>query len=162
MNDEFKLQVTPKEGDSGLSLSKVRSGLIARGRKDAEMLAALAEAESELAPESEIKRLHDLYDLHVSDDGRSLEVLRQDAKRGDAKSQYLIAESPGRHPGPQVEPMKWLRKAAEQDFAPAQFRLGAMYDGDLFARMASLGWFADLLPPCLIGVRAGRLPDRIS
>ena len=82
MNDEFKLQVTPKEGDSGLSLSKVRSGLIARGRKDAEMLAALAEAESELAPESEIKRLHDLYDLHVSDDGRSLEVLRHDAKRG--------------------------------------------------------------------------------
>ena len=50
-------------------------------------------------------------------------------KGGDAKSQYLIAESPGRHPGPQVEPMKWLRKAAEQGFAPAQFKLGAMYDG---------------------------------
>lgn len=38
MTDETKLQITRKEGESSLILSKVRSGLIARGRKDAEVL----------------------------------------------------------------------------------------------------------------------------
>ena len=38
MTDESNLQIRPKEGDSSLSLSTVRSGLIARGRRDAEVL----------------------------------------------------------------------------------------------------------------------------
>ena len=124
MNDEFNLQVTPKERDSSLILSKVRSSLIARGRKDAEVLAVLAEteAEFELTPESAIKPLS--Y-LHVSNKGRSLEDVRKDAENGDAKSQYLVADSPGLH---NVEPLTWFRKAAEQGYAPAQFKLGAMYD----------------------------------
>jgi hypothetical protein len=38
MSDESQLQVTPKVGDSSLSLSRVRTGLFARGLRDAAML----------------------------------------------------------------------------------------------------------------------------
>ena len=38
MTDETKLQVTRKDGESALALSKLRSGLVARGRRDAEGL----------------------------------------------------------------------------------------------------------------------------
>jgi hypothetical protein len=38
VSDESQLQVRPKDENSSLSLSKVRSGLIARGRRDAEAL----------------------------------------------------------------------------------------------------------------------------
>lgn len=39
MMGESRLQVRPKDGDSSLILSKARSGLVARGRRDAAMLA---------------------------------------------------------------------------------------------------------------------------
>jgi hypothetical protein len=38
VTDETKLQVTRKDGESSLTLSKARSGLITRGRRDAEAL----------------------------------------------------------------------------------------------------------------------------
>jgi hypothetical protein len=40
MSDESQLQIRPKEANSSLSLSKVRSELIARGRRDAATLGA--------------------------------------------------------------------------------------------------------------------------
>jgi len=123
VSDESKLQISLKDADSSLSLVKVRSGLIARGRKDAEMLAVLAEAESDLAPESEIGRL--TY-LHVSDDGRPLEDVLQAALNGDAKSQYQVADKPGLY---NVDALTWLRRAAERGYAPAQFRLGVSLAG---------------------------------
>ncbi len=39
MTEESQLQITPKDGDSSLSLSNTRCTLIARGRRDAAMLA---------------------------------------------------------------------------------------------------------------------------
>ena len=46
MSDESQLQVRPKDGDSSLSLSRVRSGLIARGRRDAAMPRRAAASEA--------------------------------------------------------------------------------------------------------------------
>jgi TPR repeat protein len=56
------------------------------------------------------------------------------AQAGDAWSQTMLAlelRDGVNGPADQVQAIKWLRKAAQQDFTPAEALLGAMYaDGD--------------------------------
>lgn len=54
MSDESKLQVIKKDGKSSLAISTLRSGLIARGSRDAEVL--LRDRVIELTPEGDEKR----------------------------------------------------------------------------------------------------------
>jgi len=55
VSDESQLQVTPKDGNSSLSLSKARSSLMARGRRDAATLAD-SSAQQPTDPLSELCR----------------------------------------------------------------------------------------------------------
>ena len=86
MSDESQLQVRPKDGDSSLTVSKARSGLIARGRRDSAMLTVLAGAESEEGRTG--------FDVVSSDfilNRRPTEEVRKDAEKGDAKQQSILA-----------------------------------------------------------------------
>ena len=106
MTDESQLPVRPEDGDSSLSLSKVRSGLIARGRRDAEAIAR------QVDPLSETRRL---------------------AEQGDAEAQYKLGWSfyEGRGvPRDYAEAAHWYRRAADQGHAEAQVKLGGMYEED--------------------------------
>ena len=47
MSQDSRLQIAPKSGDSSLSVSSGRSGLIARGRQDVAVLADLHRPESQ-------------------------------------------------------------------------------------------------------------------
>ena len=104
MRDESQLQVRPKDGDSSLSLSKGRSALIARGRRDA-------------------------ADLHAA--AGPLAKIRKLAEQGDAGAQWELAEA--YHKGesvPQdyVEARAWYGKAADQLHLYAVDELGDMYE----------------------------------
>ena len=68
-------------------------------------------------------------------DTNQLTILRARAQQGDAKSQFEMgaAFSLGKFGVAQdyVEAVRWLRKAAEQNFAPAQNHLGVCYHDGL-------------------------------
>ena len=108
MSEESQLQVRPKDGDSSLSLSKVRSGLIARGRRDAAILAG----SSSLVPTDPLSATRRLAEegYHFAQ-----EYL------GDAY--YEGASVPQNY----TEAVKWYRRAADQGNADAQFYLGVAY-----------------------------------
>ena len=72
MSDESQLQVTPNTGDTALSLSKGRSGLIARGRQDAATLAlqiprAAEETAKVLIPEGVCNKCGERKELVLAD-----------------------------------------------------------------------------------------------
>ncbi len=95
MTDETRLQVRPKDGDSSLSLSKVRPGLIARGRRDAALL-TVPPSRRPADPLSETRRL---------------------AEEGDAKAQCALGHVYAAAIGVQqddAEALKWFRLAAAQ------------------------------------------------
>jgi tetratricopeptide (TPR) repeat protein len=104
VTDESQLQIRPKVVDSSLSLSKARSSLIARGRKDA---AGLLQQPS----------------LEAAD---PLTQLRQQAEAGDADAQVRLGvlQEVARD---YAEATGWYRKAAEQGNAGAQCQLGLLY-----------------------------------
>ena len=77
--DESQLQVTPKDGNSSLSLSKVRSGLIGRGLSDVAILAG---------PSSSATLEQRLADLKPMD---MLSECRRLAEEGDADAQWELA-----------------------------------------------------------------------
>lgn len=123
MSDESQLQILPKVGDSPLSPSKVRTGLIARGCKDAAILTAALDAKSAVHRST----LH----LWVSFgfDGRSRDEVLKDGENGDAKLQNLIAcNYLHGSDGDLAEAARWYRKAVDQGLREAQFNLGLMYD----------------------------------
>lgn len=108
MNNESNLQVKRKNENSSLHLSPARSGLIARGRGDAEMLAKPSPPQStDWLPET-----------------------RRRAEEGNASAQRNLGD--GYYEGTAVpqdfaEAAMWYRKAAEQGFGPAQQSLGRLY-----------------------------------
>ena len=110
MNDEPQLHITVRHSDSVLILSPARSGLVARGRKDA---AALAER---ACPQSEEEGL--------------FEKTRRLAEQGDAGAQsylgYMYRSGLGVEQD-YAEAVKWYRKAADQGDGDAQCNLGVMY-----------------------------------
>src|ERR1019366_1356189 len=67
------------------------------------------------------------------------EDTKAEAEKGDAKAQFFVGLGYTTGMGfyttgmgverDKVESVKWYRKAAEQNFAPAQYFLGACYDG---------------------------------
>jgi len=106
VSDETRLQVTAKDADSSLSLSKVAPGLVARGRRDAEGL-VLREPTDRLSK------------------------ARQLAERGDADAQYELGEAyyEGQGvPRDYAEALGWFRKAADQFHLYANTHLGNMYE----------------------------------
>jgi TPR repeat protein len=131
MTEESQLQlvVPAKSGDSSVSLSKVRSGLIARGRSDAAILTIQLGAESEEERTGLLAEFQDWYDF------RPTEEVRRDAERGGAKQQsslafkYSIGGIAGGGVGKDLaEAARWCRKAADQGYPYAQFYLGLKYD----------------------------------
>jgi uncharacterized protein len=106
MSDETRLQVTAKADDSSLMVSKVRSGLIARGRRDLVLLISREPTD------------------------RLLNV-RQLAAEGDADAQYDLGrayyEGDG-VPKDYAEALRWFRKAADQLHLDANSDLGRMYE----------------------------------
>jgi TPR repeat protein len=107
LTDESQLQVRPKDSDSSLSLSRVSSGLIARGLRDA---AAIA------------RRVSEPIDI--------LAETRRLAEQGDADAQYDLGNAYRYGEGvaqDRPEAMRWYRKAAEQGRAEAQQKLGDAY-----------------------------------
>jgi TPR repeat protein len=109
VTDETRLQVRPKDDDSSLSLSKVRFGLIARGRRDAAIL---------LGPSS-------------PEPTDPLSGTRGLAEEGDAEAQFDLGEKyefGNWVPQDHAQAAYWYRKAADQGHDEAQFKLGYMYD----------------------------------
>jgi uncharacterized protein len=108
VNDEFQLQVRPKDSGSSLSLIKVQSGLIARGRREAATLEATSSSEpTDL--QSETRRL---------------------AEEGDADSQHKLGHAYFNGigvPQDEAEAVRWWRKAADAGNTYALFPLGFAY-----------------------------------
>jgi TPR repeat protein len=128
MSEQSQLEVRAKDGDSSLSISAARSGLIARGRRDAEVLTTQAES----------KEPRRSFELRVTfQDGRAREEWLKDGEKGDPKGQNLLAcdylfdykhgSEKGREELAEAA-AKWFRKAADQGLREAQFNLGLMYD----------------------------------
>ncbi len=110
MSDKSYLQVRPRDGDSSLSLSKARVDLVARGRRDADALAALASTQSE-------------------EEG-TFEETRRLAEQSDADAQYRLGwmyESGLGVAQDYAAAVTWYRKAAEQGHPNAPFHIGCMY-----------------------------------
>ena len=108
MTHKSQLKVEPKDDDSSLSLSKVRSDLIARGRRDAAIL---------LGPPRPA----------LSD---RLSAIRQLAEEGDAKAQFCLAyvcQRGNKVPQDHAEAVRWYRLAADQGHTGAQYDLGFSY-----------------------------------
>jgi DNA segregation ATPase FtsK/SpoIIIE, S-DNA-T family len=59
MSDESQLQITPKDSDSSLSLSKARSSLIARGRRDAAVVTQAVKSPHEAMAKTILKTLEE-------------------------------------------------------------------------------------------------------
>jgi hypothetical protein len=106
VSDQSQLQVRPKDDGSALNVSKVRSGLIARGRRDAEVL------------------------LLGAPTGR-LRNARQLAEEGDIRAQFELGDAYYQGDGVPKdygEAHVWFRKAAEQFHLYANLNLGDMYE----------------------------------
>ena len=104
MSDESQVQIARVDGSS-LTLAKPSSGLIARGRQDAAVLPPPAPA-AEIDPLAETRRL---------------------AEAGDGWAQIDIGNA--YYKGQDyAEGIRWFRKAADQDYPDAHFKLGGMYE----------------------------------
>ena len=134
MTEESRLQVRPKGEHSSLALSKTRTGLIARGRMDAEVLAAPVETESK-----ESRRSFELqFSFFSFEDDRGREERLKDGEKGDAKRQnilgwpdYFFDYKYGSEKATKEQAetaVAWFRKAADLGLPEAQFNLGLMYD----------------------------------
>jgi hypothetical protein len=133
VSDESQLQVRPKGGDLSSSLSKARSGLIARGRNDAAALTAIARPEAEERHGVLGALKNGLGEAYGSWGGRPIDEIREAAENGDARAQNWLAlrYSIGFGVGSGrdlAEAVRWYRRAADQGDAFGQLSLGWMYD----------------------------------
>lgn len=106
MTGESQLQVSPGASDSSPTLSKIRSSLIARGRRDAAILARRSSAEPTGALTCRL------------------------AEQGDADAQYSLGVRYFCGHGVRqdyAEAAKWFRKAAEQGHATGQYYIANAY-----------------------------------
>jgi TPR repeat protein len=135
MNDKAESQLTLKDCASSLISPSTRSTLIARGHRDAQALTAhLEPCQQQRVPlaDSRAKKLAEegnpvaQYDL-----GRILSTeFRYLGRRWHqitSTDEVIVIEGIGND----EEAVSWLRKAADQGYAPAQWWLGRVYsDGD--------------------------------
>jgi TPR repeat protein len=138
LSDESQLQVRPKDSDSSLRLSRVSSGLIARGLRDAEAIARQVDPLSETRRLAEEGHAYAQFNLGLAyyhgqgvpqDYVEAVKWYRKAAEQGNAMAQYNLGNAYyyGRVPQDYVEAAKWYRKAAEQGNATAQYDLGYVY-----------------------------------
>jgi TPR repeat protein len=120
MTDDTRLELTIKDGNSSLSLSKVRSALIARGRRDAEAVVPHAWGDG--------YRL--ILGSGVIGQGEFPTLVLRRAEEGDADAQVTVGTAYLRGEGvaqDYPEAVKWYRRAAERGNYCAQFFLGWAY-----------------------------------
>lgn len=111
VSDESQLQVTRKDGESSLTVSKVQSGLIARGRRDAAMPAKPSPPDP-TDPLAETRRL---------------------AEAGDADAQYRLGDAYAHGEGEDYgQAIHWWLKAADQGHTRAWDYLHYFYKWDLY------------------------------
>lgn len=73
--------------------------------------------------------------MALSAQGQKIAKLVQKAQAGDAKAQYDLAqeyEEGKKIPLDYGKSTQWLRKSADQDYAPAEVTLGAFYESGIF------------------------------
>lgn len=155
MSDESHLQVTPT---SSLSLSKARTSLAARGRRDAAILAGGSAAQKPTNILWEIRRLAEAGDRDAQfrlglmyDEGFEVPQdfaeaagwYRKAAEQGHAQAQCSLGDTYYARED-YAEATPWYRKAAEQGHAQAQYSLGAAYrlgDGVAQSDAEAAKWF---------------------
>jgi TPR repeat protein len=139
VTDESQLQVRPRDSDSSLTISKVRSSLIARGRRDAAILARRSSPEPTDAL-SETRRLAEQGDAEAQgslgyayhrgngvprDYAEAVKWFSKAAEQGDFDArEMLLLEFPQDYAEAAT---KWRREAAEQGYAEAQYILATAY-----------------------------------
>jgi TPR repeat protein len=143
MSDEFHLQVVPNDENSSLSLLTPRSGLIARGRRDAEAIARRASERVDKLPETRRRAeegdtnaqcaLATAYRYGTGVPQDFAEALRWYRKAADAGSRnaagwigYFYYYGVGVAQD-YAEAVKWLRKDTPTEFGQAEFCLGKCY-----------------------------------
>lgn len=135
MSGDLQLRVRATDAESSLILSSARSSLVARGRRDAAMLTAGVETESEAQRcglyigDHRVAR----WDTTLCDIGDTpqFEELLKRADDSDARYQNWLASSCRYGPGKDLtQSLLWYRKAANQGYAPAQFNLGWWFDSN--------------------------------
>ncbi len=112
MSDESELALTRKEGGDSLVLSRTRSELVARGRKDAAALEAQSRSSSDDSDEAELRRR---------------------AEQGDAAAQFELGSKYHRGDGvlqDYDEAVRWYRMAAGQGQVAAQCNIRLLYDNE--------------------------------
>ncbi|MGA2716323.1 MAG: hypothetical protein ABSG41_24780 [Bryobacteraceae bacterium] len=133
--DESQLQVTRKDGDSSLSLSKARSNLVARGRRDAAMLndyerCSQAAEQGDAEEQFTLGRMYHYGEGFTQDYAEAAKWYRKAAEQGDDLSQcqlgvmYTFGQGVAQDYG---EAAKWFREAADRGSDKAQFNLGLLY-----------------------------------
>jgi TPR repeat protein len=148
VSDESQLQVTRKDTDLSLVFSKTGSALVARGRRDAALLAGsrparatpfseVRQSAEEAAESSEARTQYQLglrYEFGhglIQDDAEAARWYRKAAEGGYARAQcrlgFMYTKGLG-VPQDYKEAVKWYSLAADQGHAFAQFSLGVMYD----------------------------------
>jgi TPR repeat protein len=135
VNDEFQLQIRPKDSDSSLSPAKARSGLAARGRRDAAALTAY-ERRRMAAEQGDAEQQFVLGCMYYDGEGvdqdyaEAAKWYRMAAAQGDDLSEfalgvmYAFGQGVAQDYG---EAAKWYREAANRGSDKAQFSLGMLY-----------------------------------
>jgi uncharacterized protein len=143
VNDKSEFEITPSKETSSLTLPSVRSGLIARGRLDAEAIAW--QGPESIDPLAETRRLAEEGDEHArlklagayrSGDGVAqdyAEAMKWYRKAADAGSGwaaehigYLYYDGVGVQQD-YAEAVKWLRKGTRSEFGITELCLGRCY-----------------------------------
>ena len=118
MTDESELQLTPRVGNSSLSIAKLKSNLVARGLNDAAALPIRSTPEV-LDALSEIRRLANEGNASAAE---TLGYLFYDGTPG-----HLFYDGT---PGPKqdfAEAVKWFLKSTRSEFGYPEFFLGMCY-----------------------------------
>ena len=150
MSEEFPIQIRPRDVESSLTLTGIRSGLVTRGLLDAAALTILAEIE----PETNSHGLRCWSRFLDEDDGtqklilramsytygnepnlaESIRLVRLAADKGSSTAQcylgslyYRSCSDPAAGLN-NAEAAKWYTRAADQGHTGAQVNLADMYD----------------------------------
>jgi len=137
MTQESQLQVRPKDSDPSQSLAKLRSSLIARGRKDAAALPAPGQYPAEHGDAEEqftLGRMYHYGEGVAQDYAEAAKWYLKAAEHGYDEAQFNIGALYSHGQGvaqDHIEAAGWYLKAAKQGHQLARFNIGAMYqNGD--------------------------------
>lgn len=147
MTESFNLQVKPSDGNSSLRVSGARAALIARGRKDAAVMATPQPSAQEQFiqlcryaenPENEfwvaahvwVGEAYLLGEIVEKDYVEAVNWFRKAAEYGDPRAEFYLgaayASGLGLADQDYSEAVKWYLASAEQNHR-AQFQVGILY-----------------------------------